>query len=67
MLGFPTHTAAAAIMHNSAGVFQVLLRMLPSFTDLTVLNLTLKIEREMVFSNFSCMFLNPNNFFQFES
>ena len=49
MLRFPTHTAAAAIMHNSAGVFQVLLRMLPSFTDLTVLNLTLKIEREMVF------------------
>ena len=24
------------------------------------------IQRNRVFSNFSCMFLNPNNFFQFE-
>ena len=51
---------------------QILTRASDSSSFLVIYNLIITLicrhsqQKTLTFSNFSCMFLNPNNFFQFE-
>ena len=52
---------------KALGVFTILLSFIQVTTSGRALLSGKKIKRNsIIFSNFSCMFLNPNNFFQFE-